>query len=64
MAQSGFAHVAVLLLTTAGVAALLAGEFFHGVEFLVPAGGGLLVLGVAALTVLVGRAEADAGHGH
>jgi hypothetical protein len=47
--------VGVLLLMTAGVAALLAGEFFHGVEYLVNVGGAVALLAVAGLTAAIAR---------
>jgi hypothetical protein len=57
MSQSAAAYGAVLVLLTVGVAALLAGEFFHGVAVLVPVGGALALLGVAGLTAAIARAK-------
>jgi len=56
MAQSATAYWVVLGLLTAGVAALLAGEFFHGVAYLVPVGGVLALLAVGGLTAAIARA--------
>jgi hypothetical protein len=36
---------------------LLAGEFFHGVEYLSPAGGALALLAVGGLTFAISRAQ-------
>jgi cytochrome c biogenesis protein CcdA len=56
MSQAAF-YGAVLVGVTVGVAALLAGEFFHGVDYLIPVGGGVALLAVGALTVGVSRSE-------
>jgi hypothetical protein len=48
-----------LLALVVGVGALLAGEYFHGVETLVPVGGVLALLAVGGITLLVSRAEPD-----
>jgi hypothetical protein len=53
-----------LVVLTVGVAALLAGEFFHGVGYLVPAGGVLAVGAVCALTAAIGRVEPAAPDEH
>ena len=60
MAQSGAAYAGVLVLLTVGVAALLAGEFFDGVGYLIPAGGVLALLAVAGLTATIARAGTPA----
>jgi hypothetical protein len=60
MAQSGAAYAGVLVLLTVGVAALLAGEFFDGVGYLIPAGGVLALLAVGGLTATIARAETPA----
>lgn len=49
-------YVAVLVLLVVGTAALLAGEFFHGVEFLVYVGGALALLAVGGLTANIAQA--------
>jgi hypothetical protein len=60
MAQPGATYAGVLVLLTAGVAALLAGEFFHGVGYLIPAGGVLALLAVGGLTAAIARAGTPA----
>lgn len=50
MAQSGAVYGGLLLALTAGVAGLLAGEYFHGVGYLVYVGGGLALLAVGGIT--------------
>ncbi|WP_251341694.1 hypothetical protein [Haloplanus halophilus] len=60
MARSGLVYGGVLLALTAGVAALLAGEFFHGVAYLVPVGGVLALLAVGGLTAAIARADPPA----
>jgi hypothetical protein len=55
MDRSGVAYGGVLCLLIVGVAALLAGEFFHGVGYLVPVGGGLALLSVGGLTAAIAR---------
>ncbi|WP_251329147.1 hypothetical protein [Haloplanus pelagicus] len=55
MDRSGVAYGGVLCLLIVGVAALLAGEFFHGVGYLVPVGGGLALLAVGGLTAAIAR---------
>lgn len=66
MAHEGFLYTGLLLVLTAGIASLLSGEFFHGVEYLVPVGGVLAMVSVAGVTFLVSRAdvpeEAEGGH--
>ncbi|WP_336036608.1 hypothetical protein [Halobacterium yunchengense] len=64
MAQSGAVYVALLAALTAGVAGMLAAEFFHGLDVLLWAGGGLALAAVAGITAAVSRADppADAGH--
>jgi hypothetical protein len=57
MTQSPAVYVGVLAALTAGVAALLAGEFFHGVGYLMPVGGALALLAVGALTAAIGRVD-------
>ena len=51
----GFSVVALVV----GVAALLAGEYFHGADVLITAGGVLSLLAVGGITFLVSRAEPD-----
>jgi hypothetical protein len=60
MAQEAAVYGGVVVLLTVGVAALLAGEFFHGVAYLVPAGGVLALLGVGGLTAAIARADPPA----
>jgi hypothetical protein len=60
MAQSAATYAGVLVLLTVGVAALLAGEFFDGVGYLIPAGGVLALLAVGGLTAAIARAGATA----
>ena len=62
MPQSATVYGGVVLLLTVGVGALLAGEFFHGVGYLVPAGGVLALLGVGGLTAAIARAEPAAAN--
>jgi hypothetical protein len=52
----------VLLGVILGVAGLLAGEFFHGVAVLVPAGGAVALLSVGALTAGIARATPQHEH--
>lgn len=62
MPREEAAYALVLLTLTVGVGALLAGEYFQGVEFLVPAGGALALLAVGGLTVAISRAPAPDSH--
>lgn len=64
MPNNAVTYTVILVAMIAGVAALLAGEFFHGVEFLVPAGGALALVAVGGLTFAISRAEAPEGGGH
>lgn len=64
MPNNAVTYTVVLLAMIAGVGALLAGEYFHGVEFLVPAGGALALLAVSGLTLAISQAEAPDGEGH
>lgn len=57
MPHEALTYTALLAVMTAGVAGLLAGEYFHGVEYLVPAGGVLALLAVGGLTLAISRAE-------
>ncbi|MFB6268680.1 MAG: hypothetical protein ABEH83_01965 [Halobacterium sp.] len=66
MTQSGAVYAVLLVALTAGVAGLLAGEFFHGVKYLVYVGGALALLAVAGITAAIARVEPseDAAGGH
>lgn len=57
MAQSGGVYAVLLLALTAGVAGLLAGEFFHGVGYLVYVGGALALLAVAGITGAIAQVD-------
>ena len=56
MTHEALTHGTLLVAVTVGVAALLAGEFYHGVEYLIPVGGALALLAVGGLTFAVSRA--------
>jgi cytochrome c biogenesis protein CcdA len=55
MAGDSFVYGAIVVVLTVGIASLLAGEFFHGVEYLVPVGGALALLAVGGLTAAIAR---------
>jgi hypothetical protein len=59
MAQSATVYGVAIVLLTVGVAALLAGEFFDGVGYLVYVGGVVALLGVGGLTAGIARAESS-----
>lgn len=59
MVHAALGYGLSLVALVAGVGALLAGEYFSGVEVLVPVGGVLALLAVGGITVLVSRAEPD-----
>lgn len=56
MPQEALTHSILLVAVIAGVAALLSGEYFHGVEYLIPVGGALALLAVGGLTFAISRA--------
>jgi hypothetical protein len=60
MDREAAVHVLALVALVVGVGALLAGEFFHGVGFLVPAGGVLALVAVGVLTAAIWRTESAA----
>lgn len=60
MSLSGFAYAFAVLGVVVGMAALLAAEFFHGLDVLLPVGGALAMVAVGALTALVGRSDPPA----
>jgi hypothetical protein len=60
MAFEGFAYFGAVVGIVLGMAALLSAEYFHGVEFLLPVGGGLALLSVGAITFLVSRHDPPA----
>lgn len=60
MTQSGAVYGVLVLALTAGVAAMLAAEFFHGVHFLLWVGGGVAILAVAGMTAAISRADPPA----
>lgn len=66
MTQSGIVYAVCLLALTAGVAAMLAAEFFDGVHYLLWVGGGVAILAVGGITAAISRADppADATSDH
>lgn len=63
---TGYVYGTVVLGVVLGMAALLAAEFLHGLDVLLPVGGALAMVAVGALTVLIGRSDppADASGEH
>ncbi|WP_232702557.1 hypothetical protein [Halobacterium wangiae] len=55
MGRDPLVYGAIVGVLTVGIAALLAGEFFHGVGYLVPVGGALALLAVGGLTAAIAR---------
>lgn len=55
MGHDAFVFGGLMVAMTAGIAALLAGEFFHGVGYLMPVGGALALLSVGGLTAAIAR---------
>lgn len=64
MRFEGFAYLGAVLGIVLGMVALLAAEYFHGVEFLLPVGGALALASVGAITFLVSRADPPAHAEH
>ncbi|WP_323675513.1 hypothetical protein [Halorubellus sp. PRR65] len=60
MAFEGFAYLAAVVGVALGMVGLLAAEYFHGVDFLLPAGGGLALASVGAITFLISRHDPPA----
>lgn len=54
MDRTALVYASALLALSLGVGALLAGEFFHGGDFLVPLGGATALAAVGLLTVAIG----------
>lgn len=59
MSRETLGYGVAFLAIVAGLAGLLAGEFFHGLKYLVYTGGGVVLLGMGLLTYLVGQAEPE-----
>lgn len=66
MSREALGYGVAFLAIVAGLAGLLAGEYFHGLNYLVYAGGVVVLLGMGLLTYFVGQAEPDepAAEGH
>lgn len=66
MTQSGAVYVGLLVALTAGVAGMLAAEYFHGVHFLLWVGGAVALLAMGGITAAIARADppADAASEH
>jgi len=64
MGFEGFAYLAGVVGVAIGMAGLLAAEYFHGVEFLLPVGGVVALLSVGVITVLVSRHDPPAHGDH
>lgn len=66
MRFEGFAYLFAVVGVALGMAGMLAAEGLEGVHVLLPVGGALAVLGVGAITVLIGLTEPpeDAGVEH
>jgi len=58
--STGYVYGAVVFGVVVGMAALLAAEFFHGLDVLLPVGGAVAMVAVGALTVLIGLHESPA----
>lgn len=57
MAQSGAVYAVLLVALTAGVAGMLAAEFFHGVHYLLYVGGVVALLAVGGITGAIARVD-------
>lgn len=55
MAFEGFAYLAAVVGVALGMAGLLAAEYSHGLDFLLPAGGVVTLASVGLIIVLIGR---------
>jgi hypothetical protein len=55
MPDDAVTYSAILVALVVGVGALLAGEFFHGVEYLITVGGVVALAAVGGLTVAIAR---------
>jgi hypothetical protein len=60
MARDGPIFGLLVVGVIVGTALLLAGEAFHGLESLVPAGGAVIVLSVGGLTAAIARTDPPA----
>lgn len=57
MPKESVTYSVILLVMTVGVAALLAGEYFHGIGYLVWVGGAVALVAVGGLTLAIGQAS-------
>ncbi|WP_227133542.1 hypothetical protein [Halorubellus salinus] len=64
MGFEGFAYLGAVLGVALGMVALLAAEYFHGVDLLLPVGGGLALVSVGAMTFLISRNDPPAHGDH
>lgn len=62
MGFEGFAYLGAVVGVALGMVALLAAEYFHGVDVLLPVGGGLALVSVGAITFLISQNDPPA-HG-
>jgi hypothetical protein len=65
MASEGFAYAVTVIGVVVGLAALLAAEAFHGVEYLLWVGGAIALASVGGLTLLISQYDPPAdAHEH
>jgi hypothetical protein len=60
MAFEGFAYASAIVGVVVGLAALLAAEYFHGLDVLLWIGGGVALCSVGLLTALIARTDPPA----
>lgn len=55
MPSESVTYTLIMIALIAGVAAMLAAEYFHGLEVLLPAGGVVALVAVGGLTLAISR---------